>query len=130
MHINQSVSIYPDNYSLKGGDSLNTPVIIIEGENIVVDFQGATLVGMEDKKHPDQFKGVGVLIKNGKNITLKNAKVHGFKVALMAESVDIQRILDCDFSYNYRQKLKSQREQEDLSDWLSYHHNENDEWLR
>jgi nitrous oxidase accessory protein NosD len=34
------------------------------------------------------------------------------------------------FSYNYRPRLRSIREREDFSDWLSYHHNEQDEWRR
>ena len=34
------------------------------------------------------------------------------------------------FSYNYRQHLNSTQEKEDISDWLSHHQNEKDEWLR
>lgn len=37
---------------------------------------------------------------------------------------------NCDFSYNYRPYLNSTPEKEDISDWMSYHHNEKDEWLR
>src|SRR4029077_14128218 len=37
---------------------------------------------------------------------------------------------NCDLSYNYRQHLNSSQEKEDISDWMSYHHNEKDEWLR
>ncbi|MEK7257722.1 MAG: right-handed parallel beta-helix repeat-containing protein, partial [Bacteroidota bacterium] len=39
-------------------------------------------------------------------------------------------LLDCDFSYNWRPRLYSIREREDFSDWLSFHQNEKDEWLR
>ncbi len=127
--ITQSVSLKQDSFRINGTDSLNQPVLTIEGENIIVDFNGAVLTGSNDKEWPNEFYGLGILIK-GKNITLKNAKVHGFKVAVMAQGVDSLNIIDCDFSYNYRQKLKSIREREDMSDWLSYHQNDKDEWLR
>jgi parallel beta-helix repeat protein len=48
----------------------------------------------------------------------------------MAVGVDSLKMENCDFSYNYRQRLKSTWEKEDLSDWMYYHDNENDEWLR
>ncbi len=127
--ITQSTTVQQDTFRLNGSDSLNQPVLTIEGENIIVDFNNAVLIGSNDKKWPDEFYGTGILIK-GKNITLKNAKVNGFKVAVMAEGVDSLKLMDCDFSYNYRQRLKSSWEREDLADWLSHHQNDRDEWLR
>jgi parallel beta-helix repeat protein len=71
------------------------------------------------------------LIKPGsKNITLRNANIHGYKVAVMADSVEKLTISNCNLSYNYRQQLHSNLVREDVSDWMSYHHNESDEWLR
>src|SRR5204863_10026899 len=96
---------------------------------IVVDFNGAELKGSNDKEFPNEFYGCAILIK-GRNIVLKNANIRGFKVAVMARDVDNLSIENCNFSYNYRQKLHSNRLREDVSDWMSYHHNENDEWLR
>jgi hypothetical protein len=49
---------------------------------------------------------------------------------LLARNVEKLILENCDFSYNYRQHLNSTQEKEDMSDWMSYHHNENDEWLR
>ena len=48
----------------------------------------------------------------------------------MAKGIEGLVIENCDFSYNYRQHLNSTQQKEDLSDWMSYHHNEKDEWLR
>ena len=127
--LTESTVIQQDTFHLNGTDSLNQPVLTIEGENITVDFNGAVLAGSSDIEWPDGFYGTAILIK-GKNITLKNATVRGFKVAIMAEGVDSLRLLDCDFSYNYRPRLKSYREREDFSDWLSFHQNDKDEWLR
>jgi parallel beta-helix repeat protein len=129
MTLTESVTLRQDTFLLAGADSLDQPVLTIEGENITVDFNGAMLDGGQGRQWPDEFSGTAILIK-GKNITLKNAVVRGFKVAIMAEGVDSLRLLDCDFSYNWRPRLKSIREREDFSDWLSYHQNDQDEWLR
>jgi len=130
MTLSQSANIQPGVYQLPGADSLDQPVLIIEGAGTVVDFQGATFVGNANREQPDQYKGLAILVKNGKDITIKNLKIRGYKVALMAEGVTGLHIEDCDFSYNFRQRLFSMREREDLSDWLSYHLNEKEEWLR
>ncbi len=127
--ITESTTIAADTFLLKGADSLGQPILTIEGENITVDFKGALLKGSDNAQRPDAFSGTAILIK-GKNITLKNARVRGYKVALMAEGVDSLQLIDCDFSYNYRPCLHSYREREDFSDWLSYHQNDQDEWLR
>ncbi len=126
--ITQSVTLKKDTFLLSAFDSLRQ-VLTIEGENIIVDFNGAVINGGYGKSFPDQFIGTGILIK-GKNITLKNATLLGFKVAIFAEGVDSLRLLDCNLSYNWRPRLRSIREREDFSDWLSFHQNDKDEWLR
>jgi parallel beta-helix repeat protein len=138
MVIRQSSTVKTSIYPLESGVATFTSavdlaaiegVITIEGENITVDFQGAELRSTADVKRPDLFAGLAIRIK-GNNITLKNAIVRGFKVALLASDATNLRLENCDFSYNYRPRLRSIREREDFSDWLSYHHNEQDEWLR
>ncbi len=137
--ISQSCTVKSDKYALAGEPSdvfalpvdlaSVAPVILISGENITVDFQNAELRGSPDKFFPNGFYGLAIEVK-GKNITIKNARVRSFKVALLAEDVDGLTLENCDFSYNYRPKLYSGREHECFSDWLSYHHNDRDEWLR
>jgi parallel beta-helix repeat protein len=129
MLIKTSVQIRKNSYQLNGSDSLKKPVITIEGNNITVDFNNAVLQGSNDKTYPNEFYGLAILIK-GNNVTLKNAQVSGYKVAVMARGCKNLKIEYCDFSYNYRQQLQSTWLSEDVSDWMSYHHNENDEWLR
>lgn len=128
MIITQTATLHRDTFLINTKDSLHS-ALVIEGENITVDFAGAVLDGGAGKETPDQFSGTGIVIK-GKNITLKNATVRGFKVAIFAEGVDSLKLLDCNFSYNWRPRLRSIREREDFSDWLSFHQNEKDEWLR
>jgi len=129
--ITSSVTISHENYYLNADTSMQLPLIIIEGKNITVDFNHCMLQGSNDKKYPNEFYGLAVLIKKGSsNINIINANIHGFKIAVMADSVEHLQISNCDFSYNYRQHLHSNWKREDVSDWMSYHHNEHDEWIR
>ncbi|MCR8557716.1 right-handed parallel beta-helix repeat-containing protein [Mucilaginibacter sp. BJC16-A38] len=117
-------------YHFQPTDSMSAAPIIIEGDNIVVDFRGAIIQGSTDLENPNKFIGTGIIIKSGKNITLKNLTIKGFKIGLMAKGIKELKITGSDFSYNYKQHLNSTRDREDLADWQSYHHNENDEWMR
>lgn len=129
MRITKSTIIKKGVYFLEADASLSNSVIVVEGNNITIDFNGAELCGSNNKVLPNEFKGLAVLIK-GNNITLKNAIIRGYKVAVMAQNSDALKLNDNDFSYNFRQHLKSTREREDYSDWQSYHSNEKGEWLR
>lgn len=129
MRINKSTKIKKDNYKLHPvTDSL--AVIIIEGDNITVDFNQAILQSGAPVNEPDRFSGLAILVRKGKNITIKNAIARGYKVALKAENIQGLTIQNCDFSYNYRPRLLSTQLKENIADWMSYHHNEKDEWLR
>ena len=137
--ITKSCSVVPRDYLIstpqgtaKAGDEeipTLSPAIVIKGNNLVVDFAGATLRGTPGKTEPDQRMGLGIVVQ-GKNITLKHLNVRGYKVGLWAKNVDGLKILDSDLSYNWKQHLQSTLDKEDLSDWQSYHHNEHGEWLR
>jgi hypothetical protein len=130
--IHKSIKIKKGHYNLNTGvfDSLKKAVLVIEGNNIVVDFNNAVLNGNVTKQLPDQLNGVAIIVRNGRNITIKNLTVKGYKVAILAKNTDGLKIENCDLSYNYRQHLNSTQQKEDIADWLSHHHNENDEWLR
>ena len=131
MVIKTSVTINTNTFYLNAPAGLQQPLIMIDGNDITVDFNNAVLQGSNDKNKPDEMYGLAVLITKGsKNIVLKNANIHGYKVAILADSVSNLTINNCDLSYNWRQHLQSNREREDVSDWMSYHKNEKDEWLR
>lgn len=130
MKISKSMRVKKGVYRLDAPLSLGESLIIIEGNNITVDFNQAELKGSNKIKKPDGFFGVAILVRNGQNITIKNCKAKGYKLALLARNVKNLTLENCDFSYNYRQQLNSSQEKENVSDWMSYHHNEKDEWLR
>lgn len=127
--IKASARITPGIYTLNSiGDS---PLIEIEGDNIQVDFSGVVLKGSADKWRPDEFYGVAIRIKAGSGkIHISNVHISGYKIAILADSVNELTISNCNLSFNYRQQLKSNLEREDISDWMSYHKNDNNEWMR
>src|SRR5690242_2811286 len=97
--INKSSKIKKAVYDLEAYDSLDQSVLVIEGNNITVDFSNAVLNGNVKNQLPDQFHGVAVIIRNGKNITIKNLTAKGYKLAVIAKNVDGLKMENCDFSY-------------------------------
>lgn len=130
MKISRSEKIRPGIYALDAPTDTAGAVLVIEGNDIVLDFRNCLLIGSHKVKDPDGFFGVAILIKNSRRVTIKNLRARGYKVAILARNVHSLVLDNCDLSYNYRQRLNSTQEKEDISDWMSYHHNEKDEWLR
>jgi parallel beta-helix repeat protein len=102
----------------------------VRGDSITLDLRGVELVGNADRQRPDQFTGIAVLVDSGSAVTVRGARIRGFKVGILARETRGLRLLGNDLSDNYRPRLYSRIEHESLADWLSYHHNENGEWLR
>jgi hypothetical protein len=130
MRITRSITVERETYAFaNASDDGKTSAITIEGNGITVDFNGATLEGTPVRTEPDRRRGPAIIVK-GNNVTIKNIKVRGYRHGLIARDVPNLRILDSDFSYNWKQHLASTLEREDESDWMSFHQNEKDEWLR
>lgn len=106
MTISKSIIVSQKIFNLNGSDNLEKPVLVIEGNGITVDFNNAILQGSNDKSLPEGFYGLGILVKNGQNITIKNLTVRGYKIGLKAIGVDSLKLENCDFSYNYRSKIE------------------------
>jgi parallel beta helix pectate lyase-like protein/PA14 domain-containing protein/copper-binding protein NosD len=130
MKISKSVKIKKNIYRIDANEKMDGGVIIIEGEDITVDFNHSVMKGSNSKKNPDEYSGVCIIIRNSRHITIKNLKASGYKVGILANDVESLTLENCDLSYNYRAHLNSTQEKEHISDWMSYHHNEKDEWLR
>src|SRR5450759_1740511 len=80
--------------------------------------------------NPDAASGVAVRIEGGRNVRILNGRIRGYKVAVLARGTGGLSLIDNDLSYNWKPRLYSLIEHESLIDWLSFHHNEKDEWLR
>ena len=130
MVIQASATIRPGIYRLPASSDLKTPAITIRGDNVTADFTGVTLIGSPDSAAPDEFAGVAILVDGGSKVTIRGATIRGYKVGILARNSPDLHLTRNDLSYNWKQRLYSGIEKESLLDWMSYHQNEKDEWLR
>ncbi|MCE2882251.1 MAG: right-handed parallel beta-helix repeat-containing protein [Planctomycetaceae bacterium] len=96
-----------------------------DGERIVVDLGGGKLG--DETIAPSARAGIGISI-SGRNVTLRNGRVVGFKVGVSASDCDGLVIEDLDTSDNYAQALLSKPWEENAADWLYPHRNDAGEW--
>jgi nitrous oxidase accessory protein NosD len=129
MVITRSTTVRPGTYRLTS-TSVDTAVIVIRGDDITVNLTGVTVQGVKDDDDPDRGAGLAILVDGGRNVTIRGAHIRGYKVAILARNTRNLRLLDNDLSFNWKPRLYSRVEHESLVDWLSYHQNEKDEWLR
>ena len=127
--ITQSTRVMPGTYRLTSL-SIDRPAVTIRGSGIMVDMTGVTIEGGAPLADPDSYRGVGVAIDGGSNVTVRGGAIRGFKVAVIARRSPRLHLTSLDLSYNWKPRLLSGVEQEDQADWLSFHNNEKDEWLR
>jgi len=129
MVIDRSIVIRRGVYQL-GSQNLESPVIVVRGNDVTVDLSGVELVGSPSNTTPDRFAGLAILVDGGERVTIQNARIRGYKVGVLARNVKDLRLTGNDVSDNWKQRLYSRVEKESLVDWMSYHNNEKDEWLR
>ena len=127
--ITRTTTVPPGRYAVRSAD-LEHPAVVIRGSNITVDFTGVTLRGAGADADPDTFTGLAVLVDGGENVTIKGLAAHGYKIGVLARRSARLHITGADFSYNWKPRLYSLVEHESLLDWMSYHHNDKDEWLQ
>lgn len=127
--ITRSVVVRPGHYVLRpvAPDSV---AIRVRGAGITVEMAGVVLAGTEEGAAPDAGAGIGMLIEGGRDITLLRARVRGYRIGVLARGVRSLTLEGLDVSDNWRPRLWSGRGHESLVDWLTFHHNERDEWLR
>jgi parallel beta-helix repeat protein len=128
--ITQSTRVVPRAYRLPAAASVDSAVITIRGDNITVDFAGATVEGSAVDASPDAARGVAILVDGGRNVRIVNARVRGYRFGIVARGTRGLSLIDNDLSYNWKPRLYSVVEHESLIDWLSFHHNEKGEWMR
>jgi hypothetical protein len=128
MVLTRGAAIAAGEYKLSSAD-FDHPALTIRGSNLTIDFAGATLRGASASADPDSFAGVAVFVDGGENVTIRNLTARGYKVGILARGARRLHITGSDLSYNWKSRLYSGVEHESLADWLSYHHNEKDEWL-
>ncbi|MBC7771200.1 MAG: right-handed parallel beta-helix repeat-containing protein [Pyrinomonadaceae bacterium] len=111
-------------------DANDDGVIHITGSSIQVEFApGSVLRGSALDAAPDTYKGTGIRLNGQANVVISGAVVQGYKAGLWASKSPGITIERCNASDNFRQRLRSTPEKEDLSDWLYPHHNDKNEHL-
>ncbi|HSA56207.1 MAG TPA: NosD domain-containing protein [Gemmatimonadaceae bacterium] len=130
MIITESVRIERRTYWFPAFPSTDSALVIIRGDGITVDFNGATLQGILPEADPDGARGVAIRIEGGRNVRVRNAVVRGYRIAILARGTRDLELSGNVLSYNWKPRLFSLVEHESLADWLSFHQNEKDEWLR
>lgn len=120
--ITRSSRIVPRTYRLPAAASLDSAVITIRGDNITVDFAGATMEGGPPDARPDSAAGVALHIEGGRNVRIINARIRGYKVGILARGTRGLSLIDNDLSYNWKPRLPI--------DSIPLTHNESEQWLR
>lgn len=128
--ITESVRIERRTYWMPAFPSNDSALIIIQGDGITVDFNGAVMQGILPTDDPDLARGVALRIEGGQNVRIRNANIRGYRTAILARGTRDLELAGNDLSYNWKPRLMSRVEHESLADWLSFHQNEQDEWLR
>ena len=128
--ITRSVKVARRTYRLTPDMPNDSGAIVIRGNDITVDLGGATIEGMPIGGDPDLASGIAIRVDGGKNIRIVNGRVRGYKIGILARGTTNLTIDNIDASNNWKPRLFSLVEHESLVDWLSFHHNEKDEWYR
>ena len=112
-------------------DADGNGVIQIVADGITVEFvegQGE-LMGAPEGTPWEELTGVGIRIDGHKNVTLRRAHAHRFKVGIWASDCDGLVLDGADVSGGYAMHLKSTPQAEDGSDWLWPHENDQHQWM-
>lgn len=120
-----SVKIKPGTYRVV--DSDKNGVLQVEAEGVTVDFQGATLWGVLKDENREAFDGIGISVKGCKNVTIKNANVHGFKYNIQVLECNKAVVEGCDVAKSramriskYGKTFESFLELRKLQAWRGY----------
>lgn len=106
-------------------------VIQIRTDGIEVIFEPSSILrGARLGGDADQLQGIGVLVDGAKNVTLRNFFVRGYRCGVLATEADGLVVDGADFRRNFSQRLQSTPEEEDSSDWLWPHENDQQEWRK
>lgn len=127
--IEHSVRVRPGTYRLTS-PGLDRPALVIRGSGVTLDLTGVTIEGFDPSADPDTLTGVAVLVDHTSRVTIRGGVIRGYKIGILARHSPGLHVTGSDVSYNWKPRLRSGIEYENQADWLSYHNNEQDEWLR
>lgn len=130
MVVTESVRIQPGTFRAPAPASLDSPLIVVRGDGIDVDLTGVTLEGVSPWADPDAADGVAIRIDGGSDVTIRGGTIRGYRFGILARGTRDLSVLDTDLSHGWKPRLFSLVGHESIVDWLSYHHNDDREWMR
>lgn len=99
-----SVRIRPGTYTL--GDIDGGGAVRVGADGVTLDFQGATLESPDARRgRLETFNGVGLLVRHHKNVTIKNACIHGFQYNVKVLQSSGVTLENCDLGASRSQKI-------------------------
>jgi hypothetical protein len=130
MVVTASTRIAPGLYPATAHESLDSALIVVRGDDLTLDLSGVRLEGLSDGDDPDQARGVAIRVDGGRNVVIRGGTVRGYRFAVLARGTRGLALFENDLSYGWKPRLFSQVGHESLVDWLSFHENEDREWMR
>lgn len=128
--ITQSVKVRPGVYRLRASASPDSALLTVRGDDLTVDLRGVTFIGSPIDSAPDAGQGTAIRIDGGSRVRVRGLTARGYRVGILARGTRALTLDGNDLSYGWKPRLFSTVAHESLNDWLSYHKNEQDEWLR
>jgi nitrous oxidase accessory protein NosD len=129
MVVDRSVRVQPGIYRLPSS-ALDRPALVLRGDDLTIDLTNVTIEGADPYADPDTFAGTGILVEGARGVTIRGGRIRAYKIGILARRSPRLHVTGSDLSHNWRPRLRSGIEQEHQADWLSFHQNEQDEWLR
>lgn len=80
-------------------------LIIDTEKDLILDFQGAVLMGKSFGQQPDQHKGTAIKVLNAGELHIKNADFRAFQQGIVVENVGQLIIEKCSFTHFYSEPL-------------------------
>lgn len=130
MVVTESVRIRPGTYRAPASESLDSALIVVRGEDVTLDLTGVRLEGLPPDQDPDQARGVAIRVDGGAHVVVRGGTLRGYRFAVLATGTRGLTLVENDLSYGWKPRLFSRITHESLVDWLSFHHNEDREWMR
>ena len=100
--------------------------VVTDGK--VLDLERQTFDGAKPGATPDQYEGIGLIVENCKNVTIRGGTFKGFRCAILVRNCSNVTLEKIDVSHNFRQRLRSTPDREFSGDWLWPHDNDKQEW--
>jgi len=124
--ITRSVRVKPGRHDMP--DVWRGGAVTIDADDVVVDFQGAVIsAGGDVENRLDQLEGYGIVVRNRRNVTIRNAVVRGYRFNIFVTGGENVRIENCDVSYSRGHRISDRGVPRDewvsirnVDDWRTY----------